>query len=108
MIAGLKGSSVNWKSNNCLCILTLSVASIRATEDIYLPVSGCVEEGKRKALGEKQELMGIYGKPADLKLEQGRLHIWQRVCDCPLSAAQGFGGGYLNGEAGVIGSTETW
>lgn len=33
--------------------------------------------------------MGIYGKPADLKLEQGRQLIWQRVCDCPLVAAQG-------------------
>lgn len=45
--------------------------------------------------------MGVYGKPADLKLEQGRLHIWQQVCDCPLSAAQGFGGGNPNGEAGL-------
>lgn len=54
MIARLKGSSVSWKSNNCLCILTLSVASMRATEDIYLPVGGCVEEGKRKAMREKQ------------------------------------------------------
>ena len=85
----LKGSSVSWKSNNCLCILTLSVASIRATEDIYLPVSGCVEEGKRKALREKQKLMGISGKPAVLKPEQGRQLVWQRVWDCPPAAAQG-------------------
>lgn len=65
MIARLKGSSVSWKSNNCLLILTLCVASIRATEDIYLPVGACVEERKKKALREKQKLLGISGKPAD-------------------------------------------
>lgn len=75
MIARLKGSSVSWKSNNCLCILTLSVASIRATGDIYLPVGGCVAEGKGRAVRQKQKLLGLYGKPADPKLEQESQHI---------------------------------
>lgn len=58
-------------------------------------------EGKRKALKEKQKLTGMYGKPADLKVELGRQLIWRRVCDCPLLAAEGFGRANPNGEAGL-------
>lgn len=65
MSARLIGSSVSWKSNDCLCILSPSVASIRLTEDIYLHrVKGCgeEEEGSSKERKKKREGDGIKGR----------------------------------------------
>lgn len=59
------GSSANWKSNDCLCILSPPVAPTRLTEDMYLhrvkgfreeeqeEEEGSCKERKRKTKGER-------------------------------------------------------